>query len=191
MQAVDGVSFSVAAGETVAMVGESGCGKTTLARSIVHLHRPDAGTIRLLGRDVQDLSDSGFRPYRRHVQMVFQNPLGSFDPFYSIGHSIAEVAKLRPDGGSLDARLWRPAQRGRTESAVREAQGASNEWWRTATGGDRPRAGPPARIGSHGRADFCARHVDPGPGPAADARPAGSGTSSVISSRRTTCARSV
>lgn len=105
VQAVDGVSLSVAEGETVAIVGESGCGKTTLARTVAHLYRPDSGTIRLLGRDVHDLDDSGFRPYRRHVQMVFQNPLGSFDPFYSIGYSIAEVARLRPDEGRLEARI--------------------------------------------------------------------------------------
>lgn len=105
VQAVDGVSLSVAEGETVAIVGESGCGKTTLARTVAHLHRPDSGTITLLGREVQDLDDSDFRPYRRHVQMVFQNPLGSFDPFYSIGSSIAEAAKLRPDGERLETRI--------------------------------------------------------------------------------------
>ena len=105
VQALDGVSLSVPEGATVAIVGESGCGKTTLARTVAHLTRPDSGTIRLLGNEVQDLNDSGFRPYRRHVQMVFQNPLGSFDPLYSIGASIAEVAKLRPDGGRLDARI--------------------------------------------------------------------------------------
>ena len=99
------MSLSVPEGATVAIVGESGCGKTTLARTVAHLSRPDSGTIRLLGNDVQDLNDSGFRPYRRHVQMVFQNPLGSFDPFYSIGASIAEVAKIRPDGESLEARI--------------------------------------------------------------------------------------
>jgi oligopeptide/dipeptide ABC transporter ATP-binding protein len=93
--AVDGVSFSVPRGRTVALVGESGCGKSTLARLILRLHRPDSGKIFLLGDEVQDLRERGFRPYRRHVQMVFQNPLTSFDPRYSIGASIKEVMRLR------------------------------------------------------------------------------------------------
>lgn len=105
VQAVDGVSLTVAPRETVAIVGESGCGKTTLARTVAHLQRPDSGTISLLGQQVQDLDDRGFRPYRRHVQMVFQNPLGSFDPLYSIGSSIAEVARLRPSAESIESRI--------------------------------------------------------------------------------------
>jgi peptide/nickel transport system ATP-binding protein len=93
--AVDGVSFSVPRGRTTAILGESGCGKSTLARTILHLHRADAGKILLLGTEVQDLDDRAFRPHRRHVQMVFQNPLGSFDPMLSIGSSIAETMRLR------------------------------------------------------------------------------------------------
>jgi oligopeptide/dipeptide ABC transporter ATP-binding protein len=103
--AVDGVSFALQRGRTTALLGESGCGKSTLARTILHLYRVDAGQIFLLGEEVQGLSDSAFRRHRRHVQMVFQNPLGSFDPMHSIGSSIAETMRLRradgPDVGEL------------------------------------------------------------------------------------------
>jgi oligopeptide/dipeptide ABC transporter ATP-binding protein len=103
--AVDGVSFSLAKGRTTALLGESGCGKSTLARTILHLYRADAGQILLLGQEVQGLSESAFRPHRRHVQMVFQNPLASFDPVHSIGSSIGETMRLRrsdgPDVGEL------------------------------------------------------------------------------------------
>ena len=94
--AVDGVSFTVQRGQTTALVGESGCGKSTLARLILHLHDADSGRIVLLGKAVEGLSEREFRPFRRHVQMVFQNPLASFDPMYTIGGSIGEVMKLRP-----------------------------------------------------------------------------------------------
>jgi peptide/nickel transport system ATP-binding protein len=103
--AVDGVSFTVERGRTTALVGESGCGKSTLARLILHLHDADSGRIVLLGKAVEGLSQREFRPFRRHVQMVFQNPLASFDPMYTIGGSIGEVMKLRPAAGSHRARI--------------------------------------------------------------------------------------
>jgi oligopeptide/dipeptide ABC transporter ATP-binding protein len=99
--AIDGVSFSLARGRTTALIGESGCGKSTLARTILHLYRPDSGSIRLLGEEVAQLGDGAFRPRRRHVQMVFQNPLTSFDPVHTIGSSIGEVMRLRIPSGDL------------------------------------------------------------------------------------------
>src|SRR5438552_500147 len=105
ISAVDGVSFTVERGKTTALVGESGCGKSTLARLILHLHDADSGRIVLLGKSVEGLSQRAFRPFRRHVQMVFQNPLASFDPMYTIGGSIGEVMKLRPAAGSHGARI--------------------------------------------------------------------------------------
>jgi oligopeptide transport system ATP-binding protein len=96
--AVDGVSLTLPAGRTTAIVGESGSGKSTLARLVVHLLRPDAGGIWLLGEPVHHLSGRAFRPLRRHVQMVFQNPLLSFDPMYSLGRSIRETLRLRAGG---------------------------------------------------------------------------------------------
>jgi oligopeptide/dipeptide ABC transporter ATP-binding protein len=98
--AVDGVSLTVGRAETVAVVGESGSGKSTLGRLVLKLLKSDSGRIRLVGREIQNLSDSAFRPLRRHVQIVFQNPLTSFDPFYTIGASILETMNLRRDGDS-------------------------------------------------------------------------------------------
>jgi oligopeptide/dipeptide ABC transporter ATP-binding protein len=103
--AVDGVSFSLARARTTALIGESGCGKSTLARTILHLYRPDSGSIRLLGEEVAELDDGAFRAHRRHVQMVFQNPLTSFDPVHSIGSSVAEAMRLRRPDGDLDIRV--------------------------------------------------------------------------------------
>jgi oligopeptide/dipeptide ABC transporter ATP-binding protein len=103
--AVDGVSFSLGRARTTALIGESGCGKSTLARTILHLHRPDSGSIRLLGDEVAQLSDAAFRKHRRHVQMVFQNPLTSFDPVHSLGSSIAEVMRLRRPEGDVGERV--------------------------------------------------------------------------------------
>ncbi len=94
---VNDVSFTLAEGRTTALVGESGSGKSTLSRAIMGLERPDAGTIILLGKRIDDLSARLMRPHRRHVQMVFQNPLRSFDPARTIGASICEVLALDPD----------------------------------------------------------------------------------------------
>ncbi len=96
--AVDGVSLTIARGETVAVVGESGSGKSTLGRLVLKLLKSDSGRISLIGRDIHNLSQAAFRPLRRHVQMVFQNPLMSFDPFYTIGASIRETMRLRHEG---------------------------------------------------------------------------------------------
>ena len=105
--AVDGVSLTIGRGETVAVVGESGSGKSTLGRLVLRLLRPDSGRIRLIGREIQSLSESAFRPLRRHVQMVFQNPLMSFDPFYTIGASITETMSLRRNGERHDRDVGR------------------------------------------------------------------------------------
>jgi len=96
--AVDGVSLSIGTAETLAIVGESGSGKSTLGRLVLKLLKPDAGRIAIVGREIHNLSDAAFRPLRRHVQMVFQNPLTSFDPFYTIGASIRETMSLRRNG---------------------------------------------------------------------------------------------
>ena len=103
--AVDGVSFALERGRTTVLLGESGCGKSTLARTILHLHKPDSGTIRLLGEEVQDLSERRFRSHRRQVQMVFQNPLASFDPTRALGYSIAEPLRLAGGERDIEARV--------------------------------------------------------------------------------------
>jgi oligopeptide/dipeptide ABC transporter ATP-binding protein len=94
--AVDRVSFSIGEGETVGLVGESGCGKSTIGRSILHLLRADGGSIRFAGQETSGLDEKGFRPLRRNIQMVFQNPLASFNPLFTIRQSLLDSIALRP-----------------------------------------------------------------------------------------------
>ncbi|HWD58267.1 MAG TPA: dipeptide ABC transporter ATP-binding protein [Stellaceae bacterium] len=88
--AVDGVSFSIGEGETLGLVGESGCGKSTVARTVLRLIEPTAGSIRLDGHDVTRLGKSAMRPYRRQMQMIFQDPFSSLNPRMSAGDIVGE-----------------------------------------------------------------------------------------------------
>ena len=104
VKAVDGVSFSIAPGETLCLVGESGCGKSTVARLILRLLQPTSGSIRLEGDDVTTLSESAMRPYRRQVQMVFQDPYASLNPRLTAGDIIAEPLENYSDLAAGDRR---------------------------------------------------------------------------------------
>jgi ABC-type glutathione transport system ATPase component len=88
--AVDDVSFEVARGETLAVVGESGCGKTTLARMLLRLIEPDSGEIDFNGRDLLKLPPNEMRAQRREMQMIFQDPFASLDPRMRVGEIVAE-----------------------------------------------------------------------------------------------------
>jgi oligopeptide/dipeptide ABC transporter ATP-binding protein len=88
--AVDGVSFHVAPGETLSLVGESGCGKSTLARTAMRLIEPTSGTIHLEGCDVTHLSRREMQPYRRQLQMIFQDPFSSLNPRMKAGDIVGE-----------------------------------------------------------------------------------------------------
>ena len=90
LQAVNNISFSLNAGETLGIVGESGCGKSTLARAIVKMVPAESGEVVWLGNDLLGLSNAETRPYRKQIQMIFQDPLASLNPRMNIGEIIAE-----------------------------------------------------------------------------------------------------
>ena len=90
LRAVDGVSFSISEGEALGLVGESGCGKTTVAKLIMRLITPTSGRIVFMGRDITGLGRRGMRPIRRNMQIVFQDPFASLNPGMKAGDIVAE-----------------------------------------------------------------------------------------------------
>jgi ABC-type oligopeptide transport system ATPase subunit len=107
--AVDGVSFSVAAGETFAIVGESGCGKTTLARMLLRLIEPDSGELHFEGADLLKLSGEPLRLKRRQMQMIFQDPFASLNPRMRVGAIVEEPLEIHEPGLSAGERRDRVA----------------------------------------------------------------------------------
>ena len=113
-RAVDGVSFALKPGQSMALVGRSGCGKSTLARMILALDRPTAGEIRFLGEPLTGKSEAALKPARRNIQVVFQDPYGSFNPRHKVERLVAEPLHL------LDAAPAPAARREMVADALHE-----------------------------------------------------------------------
>ena len=137
VRAVDDVSLTIRRGETLGLVGESGCGKSTVGRTILRLYKPTAGRIVFDGRDITNLGEGELRPLRRRMQMVFQDPFASLNPRHSVGRIIGEP--LRTHG---------LANRSEAASRVRELlltvglpADAANRYPHEFSGGQRQRIG--------------------------------------------------
>jgi oligopeptide transport system ATP-binding protein len=105
VHAVEGVSFDLEPGETLGLVGESGCGKSTTARAIIGLYPPTSGSVRLDGAELVGLSRRAWLPHRRRMQMIFQDPYGSLDPRQTVASILAEPLAIHRMGKPRDRRL--------------------------------------------------------------------------------------
>jgi oligopeptide/dipeptide ABC transporter ATP-binding protein len=106
LKAVDDVSLEIAPGETLGLVGESGCGKSTLARTVVRLLKPASGSVRFEGVDLAPLSRRELKPYRRNIQMIFQDPADSLDSRQSVGKILEEPFAIHDLGTPGERREW-------------------------------------------------------------------------------------
>ncbi len=170
VRAVDGISFSVARGETLGLVGESGSGKSTACRAVLQLIEPTSGSVRFEGREIAGLSRRQMRPLRREMQMIFQDPYASLNPRKRVGQIVGDPLRLQgvASGAELRRRVAGAARAGRPLPRALQPLPARVLRRPAAADRDRPGAGAAAEAGDRRRAGLRARRLDPG----ADRQPA-------------------
>jgi oligopeptide/dipeptide ABC transporter ATP-binding protein len=137
VHAVDGVSLAVYPGETLGVVGESGCGKSTLGRLLVRLHEPTAGTVTFDGTDITTLSRRALQPFRREMQMVFQDPYASLNPRKRVVQLVGDPLRIHRRGSSSEIR----EQVSRLLEVVGLSRSHINRYPHEFSGGQRQRIG--------------------------------------------------
>jgi peptide/nickel transport system ATP-binding protein len=141
LRAVDKVSLDIHKGETLGLVGESGCGKTTLGRMVLRLIEPSSGSVRFDGRDVLAASNSELRRLRRDMQIVFQDPFASLDPRMSVFDIVREPWTIHGDSGSANENIDGRARAAQVLKAVGLEESALNRYPHEFSGGQRQRIG--------------------------------------------------
>ena len=172
IKAVDGINFDLYRGETLGLVGESGCGKSTTGRAILQLYRPTEGQVVFEGKDLTQVKGEELRKMRRRMQMIFQDPYASLNPRMTVGSIIGEPLEVHNIGSSKKERQDRVQE---LLKIVNLNPYFINRYPHEFSGGQRQRIGIAACPGGQPvvhrlrRADLGARRIDPG----ADHQPAG------------------